>query len=161
VVDTLLVPLNLVLGGAWVAIAILNLGAMALFSDVTSEAWLIAGLSALGVAALILLSAGSEVRGALAAPTPAAGVPIASPATTLTVALFPIAIMVAVMLLLAVAGQTLWSVVVAAMFLGCGAAYAAVGWWARRLELAEGLIVIVPANRLGLRRKPRALRLPR
>lgn len=160
-IDTLLVPLNLVLGGAWAAIAILNLGAMALFSAPSSQDWLIAALAGIGVAVVVLLSAGSEVRGAVAAPTPAAGVPIASPASTLTVALFPIAIMVAVMLLLAVAGQTLWSVVVAALFLGFGAGYLAVSWWTRRLELAEGLIVVVPANRLGMRRKPRALRLPR
>lgn len=156
-----LVPLNALTGGAWVVVGLIDLGVILLLANLDVTAWVAALGAGLVIGLLVFMGSLRAIRAAAAVPTPAAGAPIASPASTFTVALFPVAIMVAMMLLVAVAAQPAWTVVVAAVFIGLGGAYLAIAWRARRLELAEGLIVIAPANRLGLRRAPYALKLPR
>ena len=161
VVAAPLAPLNTLTGGAGVAIGLIDRAVVLFGADLDVLAWGVA----LGVGALIgilfVIASLRAIRAAAAVATPAAGVPIASPAATFTVALFPVAIMVAMMLLVGLAARPAWTIVVAAIFLGLGGAYLIVAWRARRMELAEGLIVIAPSNRLGLRRAPYALRLPR
>jgi hypothetical protein len=161
VVATQLVPLNSLTGGAWVVVGLVDLGVILLLADVGVATWITAVAAGLLVGLVVLVTGLRAVRAAVAVATSAAGVSIASPATTFTVALFPVAIMVAMMLLVAVAAEPTWTVVVAAVFLGLGIAYLVLAWRARRVELAQGLIFIAPSNRLGLRRSPYALRLPR
>lgn len=156
-----LAPLNTLTGGAWVAVGVLDLAVVFYVADLDAATWGLALGAGLLLGLAILFAHVRAIHAAAAVPTPAAGAPIASPGATFTVALFPVAIMVAIMLLVGVAAQPAWTIVVAAVFMGLGGAYLAVAWRARRLELAEGLILIAPSNRLGFRRAPYALKLPR
>ncbi|MEY4227060.1 MAG: hypothetical protein RL190_1817 [Actinomycetota bacterium] len=151
------------LGAGWFALGAANLVVVYATGAEPALGWRAAALIAVVAALVGAMATVRTLRTALAQATPAAGIPLGTPADAFGRCVVPVGAVMGVLLVLAlVPGLEPAQGLAALVFAAVGTSYGPLALWVRRFEEMQGVIIAVPLNRWGLRVGPvQALRLPR
>lgn len=155
--------LQLGIGAGWLVLGAANVLVLVLTDAEPVYGWWFGAAVGIGVALATAFATARQIRRSLADATPAAGIPLGSPAEAIGRSIGPVAIAMAMLLALALLpGAEPYQGLAACMFAAVGAAYGPLALWVRRFEQMQGVVVANPVNRWGIRVGPvRSLRLPR
>ena len=155
--------LQLAIGAGWLVLGLANVLVLVLTGAEPVYGWWFAVVVALGVALAVDLASVRQIRRSLEDATPAAGIPLGSPADAIGRGIGPVAIAAVMLLALAlIPGAEGYQGLDACLFGMVGATYGPLALWVRRFEQMQGVVVANPVNRWGIRVGPvRVLRLPR